>query len=727
MKIIKTSFLFTMLFLSFSTFVLGQNKKIDSLKIELQNHKEADTIRVNLLNELAFSLKKIDTILAEVYLEKSAKILEVLNYPKGKAKNILINGIIIASKTKYEKGFPLYEESLQLNKDIGFDKGISECYKEMGHLHYYRGKQQQAISYYKMALTISKQIDDNEEIFDILSNIGWSYILLGKYNEAEAIYKEALLNSEGIKNKTVLSGCYSDLGIIYSYQGNYTMSLGYYNKSLLIAQKYQDSAAIGNALANMATIYTNLKDYDKTIETLKESTNFLKKNYKNATASNYNNIGLAYSSQKKYKNALKYLNDARKIYIERSDKTGEATTLINIAEVCIGLKDYDTAYTYFEQAKKLGLSVANQRVVCYSYLGLAKILAIQKQYNNALNQVLKSKEIADNLKLVNLQRDGSQLLSEVYNHIGNYKKAFSSHKEFKILNDSLFNKENIEKITQLEYEYKYKRQIDSASIRELKLTEQVTATSRDLEKSKQNYLWAIIGFLFISMLLGSVIFFQKFRTVKAQNQTIATEQKLLRSQMTPHFIFNSLSVLQGMILNKESKKSISYLSKFSKLLRITLENSRDKTVLLSEELIAIRNYLELQNLESNAYQFSLVVEENIDVSMFEIPPMLIQPFVENAVEHGFVGRDDNRTIDIHLTYTNKRLICTIEDDGIGYESQMNTKTKHKKSLSTAITAERLKILSKDFNMKGYVTIEDRKHYKLQGTIVTLVIPHILVS
>ncbi len=194
--------------------------------------------------------------------------------------------------------------------------------------------------------------------------------------------------------------------------------------------------------------------------------------------------------------------------------------------------------------------------------------------------------------------------------------------------------------------------------------------------------------------------------------------------MTPHFIFNSLSVLQGMILNKEEKTAISYLSKFSKLLRIILENSREKTVLLSQELIAIENYLALHNIEENeAYKYTLVVDDTIDILSFNIPPMLIQPFIENAIEHAFGTRKDNRKIDIHLKFANSNLICTILDNGIGIDALVKKKNSQKKSLATTITSERLKILSKDFKMEGSMKIEDRINFNEQGTIVTLIIPY----
>jgi len=256
------------------------------------------------------------------------------------------------------------------------------------------------------------------------------------------------------------------------------------------------------------------------------------------------------------------------------------------------------------------------------------------------------------------------------------------------------------------------------------LTKAVESTSQDLVKSKQNYLLAIIGFLLVSILLGSVIFYLKFRNIRSKNENIVMEQKLLRSQMTPHFIFNSLSVLQGMILNKEDKMSLSYLSKFSRLLRITLENSRDKLVPLRQELLAIENYLALLNLETNnPYEYSIEVAEHIDQNRFIIPPMLIQPFIENAIEHAFEDAKGQRKIDVHISYINNELVCCITDNGIGVDAHKATSKSGKKSLATAITADRLKLLSKSIEAKGAIIIEDRSIFGDKGTKVTLILPY----
>jgi LytS/YehU family sensor histidine kinase len=276
----------------------------------------------------------------------------------------------------------------------------------------------------------------------------------------------------------------------------------------------------------------------------------------------------------------------------------------------------------------------------------------------------------------------------------------------------------------LEYEYKYKQAIDSASIRELKLTKEVSTVNTSLQKSQRNIFLTIIALLLTALILGGMIFFLKWGNIKEKNQNALIEQRLLRSQMTPHFIFNSLSVLQGMILNRESDKSISYLSKFSKLLRIVLENSRDKIVPLIQELDAIDNYMVLQNLDTDPpYEYTLAVDENIDVNSFQIPPMLIQPFIENAIEHAFDSQKEHREIEIHLKFIDTKLICTIADNGMGIDAISQKPNVKKKSLATTITSERLLMLAKEFNVPGGITIADRKKNNERGTRVTLVIPY----
>ncbi len=724
MGFINKHILTIFIFLFVSVNVISQNKKIDSLKIELENHTANDTTRINLLYDLAYAHFRQDISKTKNYLKTADSLSTILNYSKGKARVSYLKGILENIKSNYTQSLHFFEESLKQYQSIQDKKGIADVYTAFGITNYDLSKYTDAILNYKQATEIYKALNNKREVATNLINTGNVYSEIGQYQEAISNYKEALILSEIIDDEDGISFVHRNLGVVYKVQGNYPLAIESFNKSLEYNKKTKNDLSVASILNNLGEIYTILKKYDKALDHHKQSLTFsTKAENKKLTAANYSNIGTVFLQKKAYAKAIEYFNRSIAISSEINDLKHVSITYINIGNTYLKQNKPIVARKNYTKAKDISEETNNKRILSSSLLGIAKTYLQEKYYKKALALAFQGLEIAKELNLLESQKTASEILTEVYHRTGQYKKAFESHQELKMLNDSLFNKENIEKIAQLEYDYKYKQAIDAANIRELKLTKTVLTTSKNLEKSKRNYLWAIISFLVVSIASVSFIFYEKLRNAKAIAQNIIIEQKLLRSQMTPHFIFNSLSVLQGIILNKEERKSVSYLSKFSRLLRLTLENSRDKTVLLSKELMAVESYLALQNLENNSYQHSITIADSVDSDTTKIPPMLIQPFVENAIEHAFSDDAINKEIHLILSMVKEQLICTITDNGIGIDAQKKQKNKAKKSLSTVITSERLKMLSKDFKMKGSVTIQDRKIKNEKGTIVTLVIPY----
>jgi tetratricopeptide (TPR) repeat protein len=716
------SIFFSLGFVLFAFSVNAQNNKIDSLKTALVYHKAKDTTRVDLINHLAKAYLRQDSVKTNGYLLQSATLADSLGYTNGKADNLLLKGELLAIQSYYEEGFNFYEQALTLYEKLNSPKGKTECLQLMGYYKYRRGLQKEAIALYKKAFQFNQELKNEEKSFELLTSIGWSFIKLSNYDEALANYQKALRYKT--QNTTLLINTYSDLGIIYSQQDNLIMAVEYYNKAIEQAHKSKNQEAENNAMGNLGVIYHKMEKFDKAIESYKKAIHYFKDKNKEALASCYNNLGLVYKDNGQLYEATEALNNARKLYEKINNISGRAFTLNNLGDILLEQNDLRNSERYVMQALELNTKIESSLGRCVSYLVLAKIYARRNKADLALEWALKSSVISKHNHFTEYQRDAYKLKSQLYSNLGNYKKAFESHQQFKLLNDSLFNKKKVEKIAQIESEYKYKQALDSANIRELKLTKTVLTTSQDLAKSRQNYLWAVIGILVTSILLSSIVFFQKLKTIKIKNQNIVTEQKLLRSQMTPHFIFNSLSVLQGMILDKQEKKSVTYLSKFSKLLRIVLENSRDKIVPLIQELDALDNYMILQNMDAEPpYNYSLVVDENIDINRFLVPPMLIQPFIENAIEHAFPTNQTLREIVVHLSFRANELHCTITDNGVGIDAASNSSKTSKKSLATTITNERLNLLAKDFKVQGSISVEDRKNHKQQGTRVILIIPY----
>ncbi|WP_297335035.1 tetratricopeptide repeat protein [Algoriphagus sp.] len=704
------------------TSAFGQNPVLDSLQSELDLHTDQDTIRVNLLNDLAFSFFSRDIPKSLEYLSESEELADAIGFKKGKARSIYIKGITEAIQSNYDQALRYYLQAQKLYKSINFKKGIANSYNAMGITFRNKGKLRDAIENFKKAIEIEEEIE-SDNLSASLLNLGTAYEVLGEFDEAISNLNKALSIAEANQNEQRISYSLNNLGNVYRKLGNYPLAQEHFKKSLYKNELLGDSISMAHNLGNIAAIYKIQKNFDRAIENFESSLGiYARINSKQGVANTLNGLGTIYEEKKAFDKALQTYFEALEIS-KQIDASGEIPFILNnIGGTYLKLNDLENAISYFSESEKISWDIESVETLSGAYIGQSRIFTKQKKYEPALSKALKAYEISTTSGFLNHQKEASEMLSLIYEATGNYKEALKNHKQYKLLDDSLFNKENIEKIAQLEYEYKYKLELDSANIRELKLTKTVLDTSQDLAKTRQNYLWAIIGILLISIALGTLIFIEKLKNEKSKTKNVIVEQKLLRSQMTPHFIFNSLSVLQGMILNKEEGKSVNYLSKFSKLLRIILENSRDKLVLLSKEITAMENYLSLHNLEDNQFCFSIHVANQIDPIAIKIPPMLIQPFVENAIEHAFNGQPGENKIDISLRMKQGQLICTISDNGIGIDSHTENRSKTKKSLATTITSERLKILSKDLKMKGEISIVDRSKFNEKGTLVTLTIP-----
>ena len=252
--------------------------------------------------------------------------------------------------------------------------------------------------------------------------------------------------------------------------------------------------------------------------------------------------------------------------------------------------------------------------------------------------------------------------------------------------------------------------------------------------------WWFRSLVFLTI-LGMAYAFYKYRihqikereTLKtALNQRIAeVEMEALRSQMSPHFIFNCLSAITRFILNHENEAATLYLTKFSRLVRLVLNHSQMETIPLSKELEAIQLYLEMEALRfHDKFKYALQVDAKLDTHNIHIPPMLIQPYIENAVWHGLLPKkSDDKHLTIDMTTGSESLTITIEDNGIGRQKAAENKSKtaltdEYKSFGMALTEERLGMINKMKIGSAHVQIIDLKNENTEaaGTRVILTIP-----
>lgn len=207
------------------------------------------------------------------------------------------------------------------------------------------------------------------------------------------------------------------------------------------------------------------------------------------------------------------------------------------------------------------------------------------------------------------------------------------------------------------------------------------------------------------------------------------EMSALRAQMNPHFIFNSLNSIEYFIISNEPEKASDYLNRFSRLIRLILQNSKNTIVPLKDDLEALKLYIEIESMRfDNIFDYEFKIQEDIDVEKTQVPPLLLQPYVENAIWHGLMQKKDGQgKIDLKIRRDNGALICLIEDNGIGRAAAEKLKSKsgtRKKSFGMKITSDRLDVLNQLAKTKARVQIFDLKSEEgaAKGTRVELVIP-----
>jgi LytS/YehU family sensor histidine kinase len=198
--------------------------------------------------------------------------------------------------------------------------------------------------------------------------------------------------------------------------------------------------------------------------------------------------------------------------------------------------------------------------------------------------------------------------------------------------------------------------------------------------------------------------------IELEQQSLQMEMQALRAQMNPHFLFNALSSINRFILRNDGKQASEFLSKFSMLVRMILQNSQETMITLESELEALGLYLELEALRFNYhFKYDIMVQEELDASILKVPPLIIQPFAENAIWHGLMHKEEMGHLKIDVFEEGEYLYIKIADDGIGRDEARRIAkraTNKHKSMGMNITSRRIAIVQKEGDDEPGITIND---------------------
>lgn len=282
--------------------------------------------------------------------------------------------------------------------------------------------------------------------------------------------------------------------------------------------------------------------------------------------------------------------------------------------------------------------------------------------------------------------------------------------------------------------YDERTQLGIADMKEKYETEKKELENKQLKKANEvnqlklkNNQYILIGLLLLSLFIVviSLLIFRNSK-VRAREKNLQLQQKLLRSQMNPHFMFNALSSIQHYMYDNDSDKAGDFLSSFARLSRGILDHSQVEAIPLEKEVQWLNDYVKLQLLRfENEVEFTLHIDEDIDLFSTLVPPMLVQPFVENAFEHGFRNLNHTGILTIDYTKEVNRIIIRIQDNGRGFsQQQTEERTDSHVSQAMRITRERLALLNKGKSNKVLITVESQPE---QGTTISFTIPLITLK
>jgi LPXTG-motif cell wall-anchored protein len=373
-------------------------------------------------------------------------------------------------------------------------------------------------------------------------------------------------------------------------------------------------------------------------------------------------------------------------------------------------KKYEDAIQKF----KKGLSLTEHpRTRAYLLMGLWEAYFATHRINESEQFLLEAKEAAALSNQPNVLRDVYNGLYQVYKAQKKYGPALEMHEKYNAMQDSMDISSAKGQLKQQQLKYAFEKKELNYKL----ATEKKTAV-------KNNWLIALSGVLLL-LLLGVYFYYRNNK----QKQAIAglektqIKQKLLITQMNPHFIFNSVQNIRNLIDRQKNDDAVKYLDRFSILTRQILENSNENYISLDEEVAMIENYLSIQQLLYNhKFDFNITVQDTIETDSTFLPPMLTQPFIENAIKHGLSNVDANGMIDIRFFLDAGKLFFEVTDNGKGFDAGKTT--SNHKSLAMTITRERLVGYTKNQDFTVQTDNIKDQHQNVVGAKVLFEIPYI---
>ncbi|MGG8496477.1 tetratricopeptide repeat-containing sensor histidine kinase [Tenacibaculum sp. TC6] len=627
-----------------------------------------------------YTIKGGDEIRIEVEenkRDKKSKSLNKLNFSISKRKN---------NYTQYLDSAKFYEKK-DIDKSLSFvEKALKEninryqkadVLKTLATIYFYWQQYDLAIENYEASL---KEVDD----VSLRLQLAKTQFLYKKYQASELSYLQSL---KGKLTAYETMSLYEGLGDVYTAMNQFSKAQLNYKSALTIAQNNSYRSKITDLNSKLAEVYAKSGDIKKADSLFKNSLELATKE----------NVKRSLMEEEK---VADFLNSARR-YDEEIELRKES------------LKKAEKNTVEADDKESLVDSITSQKI---SYkIGNAYLQ--KEDYNQAIPYLEKSINEADKNEDLIVQKDATRKLSEVYETVGDYTKALKSYQEYVQLVDSLY----VKKEQEIQQVKRFSKRISDNQnrIASLEKDKELAHSKIDLAYKDQQLIQEnnkkqliVIYSLLAGLVLFSLLVYFMYRNIRQQklaNNLLAL--KSMRSQMNPHFIFNALNSVNSFIAVNDERSANRYLSEFSVLMRSVLENSDEDFIPLSKEVELLQLYVRLEhNRFQDKFDYEIKVDEKILLDAYVIPPMLLQPYIENAIWHGLRYRKEKGLLLISMEQQEEEIVkITIEDNGIGRKKSMEMKTKNQlkqKSKGMSTIKNRIAILNDMYQDKIAVQVSN---------------------
>ena len=566
---------------------------------------------------------------------------------------------------------------------------------------------------------------------NLSEGISYSYKGLGDAEQNDSNYEEAIkhflkaeIGWKGLNNYQRLGYLYNNIGVAYRKQGNTYMALNYYIKAVDELEKAGDIMALAYINGNIGNIYLDQEQYEKALSRymvgLEAS---IKAGNHRMIANLASSVGLGYDKLGETDKSFKYFMQAYREAIESGNQEILLLTMSNLGESYADLDMYDSAIYYINQALEKSILIDDVESQTIALLGLGTVHIKQGNYVFARQYLEEGLRLALETKQIARATAAYEDLSVAAEEIGLYNEALAYARQFKHLSDSLsdIKQSNNIKLLQAEFEFENEQEKATAQIKQLTAENEI----QTLRLRERNLVVIISLVLLMAVLVISYLIYHQ-RLVRKKNEANDLKQKLLRVQLNPHFMFNSLNAIQNMVFKDVDKyRTADYLARFSHLTRQILELNQHDFISLKDEIDFIENYLSIQQIRFDTpFEYEIKVADEIDLYSTHIPPMITQPFLENAIEHGIMNKNDGGKVSLYIDTNPTHLLIDIIDNGVGREKAAFLKrSKQHRSMATQITKDRLESLQKYFKRQASMSIEDIFDADLiSGTVVRFKLP-----